>query len=66
MCVQPRRRGVMCADSVLADTARRRRSLSKVGYEWKAYSRELLWVAVKRSNGNDLCQLASLKAALFS
>ena len=38
----------MCGHSVLADTARRQSSLRKVGYEWKAYSSELLWVAVKR------------------
>ena len=47
----------MCEDSGGADTARRRSSLSKVGYEWRSGSSELLWVAVKRSTGNDLRQL---------
>ena len=35
----------MCEDSVLADTARRRSSLSKVGYQGKAYSSEHLFSA---------------------
>ena len=44
----------MCEDSQLADTGRCRSSLGKVGCQWKAYSSELLWVAVKRLTENDL------------
>ena len=51
----------MCEDSELADTARRRSSLSKVGYEWKACSSELLWVAVKRLIENVLNMLPPLR-----
>ena len=54
----------MREDSLLADTARRRSLLSKVRYQWKAYSSELLWVAVKQSIGNDLGQLAYTDKAL--
>ena len=36
MTGRPRRRARSGEDSVLADTARRRSSLSKVGYEWKS------------------------------
>ena len=54
----------MCKDSVLADTARRRSSLRKVGCEWKAYVSELLWVAVKRCAQLDLHTLSRHNVAL--